>query len=148
MMATSALLLQPDPFEFLLRQKSGRFKPHHQKNIKLNLNRLPANFFPRQPTKRQQSHSHRQPVHNQFLQYHNTLELRSERKVSSQTKEPRRINPFSVKRESLCSSRRVETQRQQVSEPREDEFQGFNCTFARQMNSECVRLKKLQFPLL
>jgi hypothetical protein len=64
MNAKSAFLLENDPFEFMLRQKSGPVKPQKQKSIKLNLNRLPPDFFPIQRIRRLQSHSERAPSQN------------------------------------------------------------------------------------
>ncbi len=69
MMATSALTLESDPFDFLLRQKSKNLNPSRQKSIKLNLKRLPPDFFPRPPrprprVRRLQSLSERSPLQN------------------------------------------------------------------------------------
>jgi hypothetical protein len=137
--------MESDPFEFMLRQKSERSHPPRQKSIKLNLGRLPPDFFAHR-VRRLQSHSERSP-HNEFLPAHHTLDLRSEGQVSSRPKEPRRVNPFSVKRESVCSSRQAGP-RHHGTEPREDYFEGFNCTFARKLKRECVELKKVQFPII
>jgi hypothetical protein len=35
-----------------------------------------------------------------------------------------------------------------VTEPQQDFFEGFNCTFAKRMNREYMELKKVQFPLI
>jgi hypothetical protein len=64
MMGSSSITLEADPFEFLLRQKTKKPHPARQKSIKLNLNRLPPDFFPLQKVRRLQSLSERSPLQN------------------------------------------------------------------------------------
>jgi hypothetical protein len=55
------LFSEEDPFELLLRQKTTRGPSKLTHNIRLNLNKLPSDFFPKRPTRRINSHSQRLP---------------------------------------------------------------------------------------
>ena len=96
-------------------------KPY-QKNIKINLNRLPPDFFPNRKQKRIKSHTERilLPHQNEFILCHKTLDLQRSRRVSSITKEHRSPLPF-AKRESTCSIRKPDTHRA-ATETKEEEF--------------------------
>ena len=143
-----------DPFHYILEQKIHTSNNNHKtiSNIKLNLNKLPKDFFP-QPIPRktnslsQRISSNRVNHVNQFLAYNKTVQLRRDRKPSSFVRGNSKILQNMQKRQ-LTATDKKRPEKRRFTEGVEEEIKIFNGTFARKMYRESSEERKRHLPAL
>ena len=143
-----------DPFHYILEQKIASIGSQNKNvsNIKLNLNKLPRDFFQphvaRKPNTLSQRLSSNRTTHvNQFLAYNKTVELKRERKPTSFMRGNSRILESLQKRE-LTAEERKRPEKRRFTEVKEQDLKIFNGTFAKKMYSQASEERKRHLPAL
>ena len=143
-----------DPFHYVLQQKISHLGTHtkNANNIKLNLGKLPKDFFPQPVSRKPNTYSQRlsdsRNKHiNQFLAYNKTVELQRDRKPSAFLRGNSKLLQ-SLQKRQLTTEEKKRPQKRRFTEVKESDLKIFNGTFARKMYSESSEERKRHLPAL